>query len=238
MSHFATTDVLITWQSKLVERFTHSCRLIEREYTYINKRLPFKALNMGKKHDEYFLNAENRKIPIENLLNDLNLLVIKHFQTIHDLSYENKQAEKATSRADIYIGHENVEIVVELEVFKDKPFSNLIYIPEICSPDRRTPFHFIHCFAPERLDKEAELTRRIGCWLQRQPTIENYEYVSYMMPPLPDSIKYLLPNKKGKKPKSYQCLEDRTAFHQYINEFCEQRIIPKVSNVLDSRVMA
>lgn len=237
MSKFVTNDILAIWHSELVKRFSYKCRLIAREYSYINKCLPFRALHMGKKRDEYFLDATNKKILTKDLLNDLNLLILKDFQDGGDLSLENEQAKKARSIADIYIEHETAQVVIELEIFKDKPFSNLIYIPEVCKTGRKVPFCFIHCFAPERLDKEAELTRRVGSWLQQQPTIEKYEYIFYIMPSLPDSIKYLLPNKRAVKPKSYRCPEDRIAFQQYVNEFYEQRIIPKVSDFLDAAII-
>ena len=238
MSKFVTDEILAIWHAELLKNFSHQCHLIKREYPYINQRLPFKTLHMGKKHDEYFLDAANRKIPTNDLLNDLNLLIIKDFQNSEDLSLENKQAKKARSVADIYVEHQNIQIVIELEVFKDKPFSNLIYIPEVCKTGRAIPFCFIHCFAPERFDSEAELTRKIGSWLQQQPAIEKYEYMSFVMPPLPDSIKYLLPNKRAVKPESYKCPEDRIAFLQYVSEFCAQMIIPKVSGFLGAAIMS
>ena len=231
MSNFVTDDILALWYSKLVKRFSHHCR-VEREYTYIKKDLPFRALHMGKKHDEYFLDEQYKKIPTKDLLNDLNRLIIKDFRTNDDLSFENKQAKTARSIADLYIEHETVQIVIELEIFKDKPFSNLIYIPEVCKSGRKIPFCFIHCFAPERQDKEAELTRQIGLWLLKQPAIEKFEYVSFIMPPLPDSIKYLLLKKSAVKPKLYQRPEDRIVFQEYILNFYEQKIIPKVNGCL------
>jgi hypothetical protein len=234
MSHFQTDDILNCWHEKLSKRFGDSCSRIEREYTYIKKQLPFKALSMGKKNDEYFLDASNKRISTRNLLEDLNLLVVKEFRDIQDLSLDDKQAQVAKSIADIYVDFEFVEIIIELEVFKDKPFSNLIYVPEVCSRDKMKPLYFIHCFAPERHDDEAEVTRRIGYWLESQPSVERYEYSSYVLPTPSDSIKYLLPNKRATKPKLYRCNEDRVTLNLYAATFCEDVIIPKINTILTS----
>jgi len=234
MSHFQTNDILNCWHRRISELFRDSCPRIEREFVYIEKQLPFKALNMGKKNDEYFLDVNNRRISIGALLEDLHLLVIKEFRDHRDLSIDDKQAKTAKSIADIYIGFDAAQFIIELEVFKDKPFSNLIYVPEVCSDDAAKPLCLIHCFAPERLDKEAELTRKIGYWLEKQPSIKRYEYSSYLMPSLPESIKYLLPNKKMTKPRSYRCDEDRVTLHQYATTFCDDVIFPRVKSVLAS----
>lgn len=234
MSNFQTDDILNCWHKMFSQLFGDSCSRIEREYVCIKKRLPFKALNMGKKNDEYFLDASNTRIPIGELLDDLNLLVIKQFRDHRDLSLDDKQAPIARSIADIFVESEVAHFIVELEVFKDKPFSNLIYIPEFCGRENIKPLYFIHCFAPERLDKEAELTRKIGYWLESQPSIERYEYLPYIMPSLPESIRYLLPNKKTTKPKSYRCDADKAALYQYATTFCDDVIIPRIKSILDS----
>jgi hypothetical protein len=105
---------------------------ITREFTYIDKHLPFKAISMGKKNDEYFLDKAGQKIPNRELIDNLTLLTIKEFKSQVDLSFEHKQANKATLIADLYLTDDNIEIIIELEVFKDKPFSNLIFIPQVC----------------------------------------------------------------------------------------------------------
>lgn len=233
MRGFPTKDILEFWHSKLIERFSSTCRLIEREYPYINQNLPFRALHMGKKDDEYFLDGNNERIRIRDLLNNLDRLIIRDYQDVRDLSLKDKQAEIATSRADLFIEHERAQIVIELEVFKDKPFSNLIYIPQVCRIGRIIPFYFIHCFAPERRDDESELTRHIGCWLQGQPGIDKYTYVYSIMPDPPESIKYLLPPKEyHPKAKGYRCTKDRSDFHQYLNEFCEDSLIPTINKCI------
>jgi hypothetical protein len=234
MSSFQTNDILNCWHQRLIELFGGNCHRIERESVYINKPMPFKALNMGKKDDEYFLDVNNRRISVGELLENLNLLVIKEFQDYRDLSIDDKQASIANSRADIYIEFESAQFIIELEVFKDKPFSNLIYMPEFCSQDVAKPLYFIHCFAPERLDKEAELTRKIGNWLENQPFVKHYKYLSYIMPSLQEPIKYLLPKKKMIKPKSYLFDDDRVKFHQYAITFCDDVIYPKVKSILAS----
>lgn len=236
MSHFQTDDILNCWHQRISELFGDSCHRVERESVYIKKPLPFKALSMGKKNDEYFLDANNRRISVGALLDDLHLLVIKEFRDHRDLSIDDKQAQTAKSVADIYVEFDAARFIIELEVFKDKPFSNLIYIPEVCSDDKAKPLYFIHCFAPERFDKEAELTRKIGYWLEMQSSIKRYEYSSYIMPPLSESIKYLLPNKKMIKPKSYRCDEDTVTLLQYATTFCDDVIYPKVKSVLGSHV--
>lgn len=236
MSKKITDDILVIWQRQLAENFYRDGCLVEREHTYINKRLPFRAVHMGKKNDEYFLDTGNKKIHVDSLMKDLDLLIIKDFQNRHDLSLKDKQATKATSRADLYVQHEKVEIVIELEVFKDKPFSNLIYIPEVCSAGRQKFLHFIHCFAPERQDKEAVLARKIGYWLKNQPRIAKYEYSSYVMPCLPKSIKYLLPHKKAAKPRAYRSYEDEVAFRQYIKGFGQRQLIPAIRKIITPQV--
>jgi hypothetical protein len=87
---------------------------------------------MGKKNDEYFLDKAGQKIPNRELIDNLTLLTIKEFKSQVDLSFEHKQANKATLIADLYLTDDNIEIIIELEVFKDKPFSNLIFIPQVC----------------------------------------------------------------------------------------------------------
>jgi hypothetical protein len=68
----------------------------------------------------------------------------------------------------------------------------------------------MHCFGPERRDKEAKLTRKVGLWLQQQPAIEKYVYLPYEMPSLPDSIRYLLPSKKRRQnPNHIDALKTR-----------------------------
>lgn len=232
MAHFQTNDILNCWHQKLSGAFRGSYHLLELEYLYIKKALPFKALNMGKRKDEYFLDADNKKISVSELLENLNLLVIKEFRDTRDLSFNDKQAQIAKSFADIFIKFKMLQIIIELEIFKDKPFSNLIYIPEVCSCDENTSLYFIHCFAPERIDKEAELTRRIGSWLKSQATIRKFEYLSYIMPSLPEPIKYLLPGKKATKPKSYRCNDDKITLHQFASDFCDDVILPKIKKIL------
>ncbi|TFW00638.1 hypothetical protein E4K72_15235 [Oxalobacteraceae bacterium OM1] len=232
MSHDLTSTILQQWYRQLSDLgVRRSCR-VQREYRYIDQPLPFRALHMGKKNDEYFLDANNQKITVGRLLNDLELLVIKDFNSLNDLSLGDKQAKKATSIADIHIEHANAEIVIELEVFKDKPFSNLIFVPQACAAPRKTPLIFIHCFAPERHDKEAELTRRIGKWLEGQPLARDYTYLPIAMPALPESIRYLLPPKQAKKPLGYQHEHHEMEFARYIHDFGKNALVATIDRLL------
>jgi hypothetical protein len=233
MSRFQTDEILDCWHSRLSERLQGRLRRLDREYRYLDKPLPFSALNMGKKDDEYFLDAQDHRIRVDELLLNLDLLHLKEFRTPGDLSSVHKQARKATSIVDIFAESGAAEIIIELEVFKDKPFSNLIFVPEIWGGDEsRKRLFFLHCFAPERRDKEAELTRKIGTWLQRHPANKRYEYQACIMPPLPLDIKYLLPSKKAKKPESYQSVDHRSTFREYALAFCDREILPTIQKIL------
>lgn len=236
MASFITIDILRIFQKKLTEELHRDARII-REYTYVDKPLPFMALHMGKKNDEYFLDSSQNKIKVKALLDDLDQLLIKKFNSIDDLCLEHKQAKKAKSIADIYIQGKTTDIIFELEVFKDKPFSNLIYIPEVCKAGCHIsrPLYFIHCFAPERNDKEAELTRKIGFWLQKHHKIEKFTYLPFMMPALPQSIAYLLPKKNKLKPKQYLLPSHEQNFHKYIDDYFENTMHPKIVNLLSNQ---
>lgn len=59
-----TNEVLSVWYEELNKNFSLCCSSIEREHNYINKPLPFRALHMGKKNDEYFLDQVNNKISV------------------------------------------------------------------------------------------------------------------------------------------------------------------------------
>ena len=228
MSKFITNDILTAWTKTLKNRFHKSGYTIETEYTYISKQLPFRAINMGKKNDEYFLDPDNKRLTNYDLLRNPELLVIKDFNSERDLSLQDKQAKKARSIADLYITDYCIDIILELEVFKDKPFSNLIYIPEVCNHLRDRPLYFIHCFAPKRNDKEAVLTQRIGNWLMQHDKVRNFEYAAYMLPDLPKPIEYLLPHKSAPKPISYNNDREKTQFHQYVEEYCDTTLVPSI----------
>ncbi len=232
MSQFVTNDILSIWTKILKENFGQSGCLIEREYTYINKPFPFLALHMGKKNDEYFLDLNNNRISNDNLLKNMELLIIKDFESEKDLSLPDRQAMKACSIADLFITNYYVEIILELEIFKDKPFSNLIYIPEICKHIRKKPLYFIHCFAPKRNDKEAVLTQKIGYWLIQHGHVRDFQYESYILPDLPEFIQYLLPYKGATKPQSYQNDRDKIQLYQYAEEFCNTTLIPSISKIV------
>lgn len=232
--HFVTDTMLQTWGEQLAVALAQDRCAVSRENKYIDSSFPFRAIHMGKKNDEHFLDIENQRIPNPKLSQDLNLLVIKQYHGSQDLSFEDKQAKRATSWADLYIKHSKVEIVIELEVFKDKPFSNLIFIPSVCGSERTLPLHVIQVFAPERNDLEAQLSRRIGHWLMKQSGVCLFDYIALDMAPSPKGIRYLLPKKRAPKPPKYQLDGDEAELQQYTRDFGEQLLIPAIRRILAS----
>ena len=229
MAQFQASDILSSWKELLDKELkSKNCKII-REHRYIHDPLPFRAIHMGKFNDEYFLDEENNKIHRDELQNDMDLLILKDFHTESDLSRDNKQALKATSYADLYVSNQEAEVIIELEVFKDKPFSNLIYIPEACKSERNIPLYFLHCFTPKRVDPEAELTRSIGLWLMAHPQIHNFIYKPLMMPELSPNISYLLPDKKFRpKPKEYEKEGDKEDLFKYSTDFMKNFLLPEL----------
>lgn len=235
MSSFITNEILTVWSELMTNRFSFEGIEVIREYGYIDQALPFKALNMGKYKDEYFLDSFGYKLDNKYLIKNLHELFIKDFKTIQDLSIKDKQAKKATSRADLYLTNYKIEIVIELEVFKDKPFSNLIFIPEACGNKARIPLYFIHIFAPERTDTEAELTRQIGIWLEKNSEIHNFKYVPMFLPFPLGKIKYLLPKKQSQKPKSFNSPEDKQILVDFSVKYFQETILKILESIFSQK---
>jgi len=227
--------------------------ILEREYSWVRdkfppnlspnkkgKSLPFIALNMAKcrngkpgSTDEFFLNQNNEPLDSKQLLkNELKGLCIKQFRKESYLAKEYNQAKFACSIADLYLLLKKLEVVIELEVFKDKPFSNLIYIPEACRLHDRALL-FLHVFAPLRVDVEAELTRAIGQFLATHSSIDKLYYVPLIMPPLPPKISYLLPCKKAKnKAQGFQQADHEKLFRRYLAKFARDCLVYKIQSHL------
>lgn len=257
MAKFPTPYIQEIWFEFLQKSFpgTGSRLHIECEYPWIrdtfpptnshkkSKDLPFSALNMAKCHknkptstDEFFLDEFNIPLNSEELLTSgLKNIHIKKFNKESDVAKEYKQASTACSIADLYLLMDEVEVVIELEDFKDKPFSNLIYIPQACSvgSDRDRPLLFLHIFAPLRNDTAAELSKAVGKYLGNSPSISRLTYLSIDMPALPESIAYLLPSKTSKdKPKNFQLPDDEVHFRNYLENFASKEIVGNIKKYI------
>ena len=257
VAKFPTPYIQRTWFDLLQKTFpgTDSIPHIACEYPWIrdtfpptnsikpSKDLPFIALNMAKCHkdkpastDEFFIDEFNNPLDSRELLkSELKSLHIKNFNNESDVAKEYKQANTACSIADLYLLMDKVEVVIELEDFKDKPFSNLIYIPQACSvgSDRDRPLLFLHIFAPLRNDTAAELSKAVGKYLGNCPSISRLKYLSIDMPALPESIAYLLPSKTSKdKPKGFGAPADAAVFRRYLEEFALNEIVENIKKFI------
>ena len=234
---FITEKILQTWEEKLALALALDNCTVSREHKYIDRSFPFRAIHMtkifGKNADEFFLDSNNQRILNAILAEDLSLLVLKDYHSRDDLSIEYGQTEDAISVADIYIHHPRCEIVIELETFRTKPFSNLVFIPAACDSKRSIPLYVIQCFAPERHDTAAKLTRKIGQWLNERSDICRFEYIPLDMPTPHDSIRYLLPKVSVSRPKVFQAGDD-IALQRYAEGFGKLSLIPLIQTILAS----
>ena len=251
MSKFPTTFIQAIWFAALEKDFLkdESTSILELEFHWIRntfppdlshkssrKSLPFRSLNMAKclkgkpgSTDEFFLDQDNNPLSSKQLLeSNLNGIHIKTFHDESDIAKDYKQAKYACSIADFYMLTESLEVVIELEDFKDKPFSNLIYLPEACQK-RDRPLLFLHVFAPLRRDLEAELTRKVGRFLAEEPSVDQLQYVAIDMPELPEAISYLLPEKKARnKERRFREDEHQVMFQEYLLAFFNDQISPVI----------
>jgi len=235
-NNFITEEILRTFKETLALVLAQDNCTVAREHKYIDKSFPFRGLHMtkvfGNNADEFFLDSNHQRIMNDRLNEDLSLLLLRDYHSRDDLSIEHGQEDNATSIADLYIHHPRCEIVIELETFRTKPFSNLIFIPATCGSERTTPLYVIQCFAPERRDLAARLTRRIGQWLNGRSDVHSFEYIPLDMPSPPDNIRYLLPKVSKCRPNKYNQADDKVTFRRYAEEFCKLSLIPSIRKIL------